>query len=103
MARQLVLPDLPAEAVGSDNGEDARHPDQRYRNAGIGWLRFDPAEVRRLPAANGGKLPAIALTAYTRTEDRLQALRAGYDMHVPKPVELGLSLSRCAASVARNS
>ena len=45
-------------------------------------------QVRRLPAANGGKLPAIALTAYTRTEDRLQALRAGYDMHVPKPVEL---------------
>ena len=50
-------------------------------------------QVRRLPAANGGKLPAIALTAYTRTEDRLQALRAGYDMHVPKPVEL--LVSRC--------
>ena len=59
-------------------------------------------EVRRLPVARGGKLAAIALTAYTRIEDRLQALRAGYDMHVPKPVELA-ELVAVAASVARRS
>jgi PAS domain S-box-containing protein len=59
-------------------------------------------QIRRLPAANGGKLPAIALTAYTRTEDRLQALRAGYDMHVPKPVELA-ELVAVAASVVRRT
>jgi len=59
-------------------------------------------EVRRLPAARGGRIAAIALTAYTRTEDRLQALRAGYDMHVPKPVELA-ELVAVAASVARRS
>jgi PAS domain S-box-containing protein len=59
-------------------------------------------QVRRLPAARGGKIAAIALTAYTRTEDRLQALRAGYDMHVPKPVELA-ELVAVAASVARRS
>jgi PAS domain S-box-containing protein len=57
-------------------------------------------QVRRLPATDGGKIPAIALTAYTRTEDRLQALRAGYDMHVPKPVELA-ELVAVAASVVR--
>jgi PAS domain S-box-containing protein len=33
-------------------------------------------------------LPAIALTAHTRVEDRLKALKAGYDAHVAKPVEL---------------
>jgi PAS domain S-box-containing protein len=44
--------------------------------------------VRQLPAENGGKVPAIALTAYARVEDRMQALRAGYQMHVPKPIEL---------------
>jgi PAS domain S-box-containing protein len=44
--------------------------------------------VRKLPVESGGKVPAIALTAYARTEDRLQALKAGYQMHVPKPVEL---------------
>jgi PAS domain S-box-containing protein len=57
-------------------------------------------QVRRLPPTNGGKVPAIALTAYTRIEDRLQALRAGYDMHVPKPVELA-ELVAVAASVVR--
>ena len=44
-------------------------------------------KVRALPAERGGKIPAIALTAYARTEDRLHALRSGFDMHVPKPVE----------------
>jgi CheY-like chemotaxis protein len=43
--------------------------------------------IRELPPDRGGRVPAIALTAYARTEDRLQALRAGYQMHVPKPVE----------------
>jgi PAS domain S-box-containing protein len=57
-------------------------------------------EVRKLPMARGGKIAAIALTAYTRIEDRLQSLRAGYDMHVPKPVELA-ELVAVAASVAR--
>ena len=57
-------------------------------------------QIRDLPRDRGGKVAAIALTAYTRTEDRLQALRAGYDMHVPKPVELA-ELVAVAVSVAR--
>jgi CheY-like chemotaxis protein len=44
--------------------------------------------VRSLSDDHGGGIPAIALTAYARVEDRMQALRAGYQMHVPKPVEL---------------
>jgi signal transduction histidine kinase len=35
----------------------------------------------------GGHIPAIALTAYGRREDRLRALSVGYEYHVPKPVE----------------
>ncbi|HSD45084.1 MAG TPA: response regulator, partial [Pyrinomonadaceae bacterium] len=57
-------------------------------------------QVRNLPRDRGGKIPAIALTAYTRTEDRLQSLRAGYDMHVPKPVELA-ELVAVASTVVR--
>jgi CheY-like chemotaxis protein len=57
-------------------------------------------QVRGLPRDRGGNIPAIALTAYTRTEDRLQSLRAGYDMHVPKPVELA-ELVAVAATVVR--
>lgn len=59
-------------------------------------------QVRALPPDRGAKVAAIALTAYTRIEDRLQALRAGYDMHVPKPVEL-TELCAVAASVARRN
>ncbi len=43
--------------------------------------------VRRLPPGQGGRIPAAALTAYGRTHDRMRALSAGYDMHVPKPVD----------------
>jgi PAS domain S-box-containing protein len=57
-------------------------------------------QVRNLPNEKSRKVAAIALTAYTRVEDRLQALRAGYDMHVPKPVEL-TELIAVAASVTR--
>jgi PAS domain S-box-containing protein len=44
-------------------------------------------KVRSLEAAHGGRIPAVALTAYARVEDRMRALGAGYNMHVPKPVE----------------
>jgi CheY-like chemotaxis protein len=40
------------------------------------------------PERNGG-IPAIALTAYARSEDRTKALRAGYQAHIAKPVEPG--------------
>jgi CheY-like chemotaxis protein len=43
--------------------------------------------VRSLGAASGGDIPAIALTAYARVEDRIKAVAAGFQMHVAKPVE----------------
>jgi CheY-like chemotaxis protein len=46
-------------------------------------------KVRTLEPERGGRIPAIALTAYARSEDRAQALAAGYEMHMPKPVEPG--------------
>jgi PAS domain S-box-containing protein len=45
------------------------------------------ASVRARPAERGGGVPAVALTAYARTEDRIRALSAGFQMHVPKPVD----------------
>jgi PAS domain S-box-containing protein len=44
-------------------------------------------EVRSLPPADGGRIPAIALTAFARSEDRTRAMLAGYHMHVSKPIE----------------
>jgi CheY-like chemotaxis protein len=42
--------------------------------------------VRTLPANQGGDLPAIALTAFTREIDRAEATAAGFQAHVAKPV-----------------
>jgi CheY-like chemotaxis protein len=44
-------------------------------------------QVRTLELTSGTRLPAIALTAYVRVEDRASVLEAGFDMYVPKPVE----------------
>jgi CheY-like chemotaxis protein len=44
-------------------------------------------KVRGLDAARGGRIPAIALTAYARVEDRLKVLSEGFQLHVAKPIE----------------
>jgi signal transduction histidine kinase/ActR/RegA family two-component response regulator len=43
--------------------------------------------LRALPAAAGGRVPAAALSAYARVEDRRRALLAGFNIHVAKPVD----------------
>jgi PAS domain S-box-containing protein len=58
-------------------------------------------KVRRLPMELGGKIPAVALTAYARAEDRLRVLRSGYQMHVAKPVELAELVAIVANLVGR--
>ena len=55
--------------------------------------------VRELGLARGGGVPAIALTAFARSEDRTRALRAGFLVHVTKPVEPA-ELVATVASVA---
>jgi PAS domain S-box-containing protein len=59
--------------------------------------------VRELPAERGGTMPAIALTAYARTEDRMRVLRAGYQMHVPKPVEFAELVAIMASLMKRRN
>ena len=44
-------------------------------------------KVRSLSDKEGGNIPAAALTAFARSEDRTRALRAGFQTHVSKPVE----------------
>ena len=57
--------------------------------------------VRALGHARGGRLPAIALTAFARSEDRTRALRAGYLVHVSKPVEPSELVATVASVVGR--
>ncbi len=44
-------------------------------------------KLRQLSEVEGGDTPAVALTAFARSEDRRRALMAGFQMHLPKPVE----------------
>jgi PAS domain S-box-containing protein len=55
--------------------------------------------LRSKTVAEGGTIPAIALTAFARAEDRRKALMAGYQMHIAKPVEPA-ELLTVVASVA---
>jgi signal transduction histidine kinase/CheY-like chemotaxis protein len=59
-------------------------------------------KVRLLPPERGGKIPAVALTAYARAEDRLRVLRSGFQMHISKPVELA-ELIAVVANVSKSS
>jgi CheY-like chemotaxis protein len=52
---------------------------------GYALMRF----VRSLHPDDGGTMPAIALTAYTREQDRQAALQAGYQKYLAKPVAPG--------------
>jgi len=53
-------------------------------------------KVRALPELEGGTTPAIALTGYVSVQDRNLALEAGYQDHIPKPVDPNLLLSLLA-------
>jgi hypothetical protein len=58
--------------------------------------------VRTLPPEQGGRVPAVALTAYARAEDRVKAIRAGFQMHLAKPVEPA-ELIAMVASLAQSN
>ncbi|HEX2271296.1 MAG TPA: PAS domain S-box protein [Pyrinomonadaceae bacterium] len=56
-------------------------------------------KIRALPKDKGGQTPALALTAYARTEDRVRALSEGYQLHLAKPVDR-VELATVVASLA---
>jgi signal transduction histidine kinase/CheY-like chemotaxis protein len=56
--------------------------------------------IRALTPGQGGTTPALALTAYNREQDRHRSLDAGFDIHVPKPVDPA-ELTSIVADLAR--
>lgn len=56
-------------------------------------------KVRALSKERGGQTPALALTAYARTEDRVRAISEGYQLHLAKPVNR-IELATVVASLA---
>jgi len=97
-ARELIariLSDCHASVRLASSAQDAMEqlraspPDLLISDLGmpdVNGLEF-LARVRALPRDAGGLVPAIALTAFARSEDRLRALEAGFSAHVSKPVE----------------
>ncbi|HYC01550.1 MAG TPA: ATP-binding protein [Candidatus Limnocylindrales bacterium] len=59
--------------------------------------------VRRLPAEQGGRTPAVAVTAFARSEDRTRALLAGYQVHIAKPIEPAELVATVASLTGRMS
>jgi CheY-like chemotaxis protein len=92
---QRVLVDCSADVLTAGSAEEAMHLVDTQKPhvlvTDIGMPGVDGYEllrrVRALERKRGGRLPAIALTAFARSEDRTRALRAGFLVHVAKPVE----------------
>jgi len=59
-------------------------------------------KVRSLPSDKGGNIPAAALTAYAGVEDRVRAIQAGFQLHLPKPIEPEELATVVASLVKRN-
>jgi PAS domain S-box-containing protein len=90
----LILIDAGAEVRGVPSAADAMTLLERWSpdvlvtdlempgEDGFGLLR----RARRLTTLRGQRLPALALTAYGRTEDRIRVLGAGFNLHLAKPV-----------------
>ena len=70
----------------------------------IGMPEMDGYQLMRHIRANeakGKRLPALALTAFARPEDRKKALLAGYQSHIAKPVDLAELVILVAGLVGR--
>jgi PAS domain S-box-containing protein len=90
-----VLAGRGAEVVAVESAVEALAELQRQRFnvlvSDIGMPEIDGyaliEKIRQLPAEQGGRVPAAALTAYAGVQDGMRALTAGYQMHISKPVE----------------
>jgi PAS domain S-box-containing protein len=91
----MTLRECGAQVTALGNAEEAVSAVQAQRPdvlvSDIGMPGADGYElirrVRALAADRGGQVPAAALTAYAKGEDTTRALSAGYQVHLPKPVE----------------
>lgn len=60
-------------------------------------------KVRAQSPERGGKIPAVALTAFGRPEDRIRSLTAGFNIHVSKPVDPAELIAIVASMIGRTA
>ena len=58
-------------------------------------------KLRALSPEQGGKIPAVALTAFGRPEDRIRSLQAGFNLHLTKPVDPAELIASVASMLGR--
>jgi CheY-like chemotaxis protein len=98
-ARVCEVEDVPAALAALESFQ----PDLVVSDIGIpGEDGYDLIRQIRARGFDAARLPAIALTAYARSEDRERALQAGYQRHLSKPLDVG-QLVRTATSLTRNA
>ncbi len=97
-ARQLISSVLSAQGASVESAASGLEGLDRLGTfrpdvvvSDIGMPEMDGYEfirsLRSRPREEGGRAPAVALTAFARTEDRTRSLLAGYQLHVSKPVD----------------
>jgi CheY-like chemotaxis protein len=59
-------------------------------------------KVRALPPERGGRIPAVAVTVHTEPDSRIRALKAGFQLHMGKPVD-PLQLATLLAALHESS
>jgi PAS domain S-box-containing protein len=104
-----VLEDCGARVVVASSAKDGlaalqrEHPDILVSDIGMphedGYTLI--RQIRALTPEQGGRVPAAALSAFARPEDRTRALRAGYQMHLSKPVDATELTAAIASLIAR--
>ena len=103
-----ILETTGATVITADNGRDALEKLHRNRAnvliADLGMPGMDGfafiAQVRESADNAIREIPAAALTAFARSEDRVRAMDSGFDVHLSKPID-PVELMAIAASLAR--
>jgi len=98
-----------AKVTGVSSAEDAlKAIEQRKFDllvSDIGMPKMDGYElmrrVRKYEEGRDKRIPAVALTAYARVQDRMQAILAGFSTHVAKPIEVSELITVVAGLAGR--
>ncbi|MDQ3232720.1 MAG: response regulator [Pseudobdellovibrionaceae bacterium] len=108
---KLILAHYQAEVIATSSAMEGLEHVQSYRPdvivSDIGMPQMDGYQfirkVRDLPQHNGGQTPAVALTAFSRPEDQIKALEAGFQRHLSKPVDLQRLIDTIASVTGETS
>jgi CheY-like chemotaxis protein len=92
---RFIFDEAGAEVIPATSVDDALDALERFRpDALVSDIAMPDRdgydlihEIRSREPERGGKIPAVAVTAYARAEDRVRVLAAGFQMHIAKPID----------------